>query len=153
MCCALSPACLLQMFQELPETSLKETSSASLLQQRYCENSNLSAASLRRLTRSFTKGASGEACKPAGGWGSRVLCGADRIMHWSLLMISLSRSKLTRRAFSLTKMHVGKELATCNILAKLRLPRIKHTVIKWSSLIKQAAMKDSSMIRRGNSIR
>ena len=100
-----------------------------MLQRRCCGNSNLSAASLRRLTRSFTKGASGEACKPAGGWGSRVLCGADRIMHWSLLMISLSRSKLTRRAFSLTKMHVGKELATCTIAAQLQLPHTHHCVI------------------------
>ena len=59
-----------------------------------------------------------------------MLCGADRIMHWSLLMISLSRSKLTRRAFSLTKMHVGKELATCNIKAQVGLPHIHHCEIE-----------------------
>lgn len=34
------------------------------------------------------------------------------MMHWSLLMIRRRRSRLTRRAFSLTKMHVGYELAT-----------------------------------------
>lgn len=76
---------------------------------------HLSAACFRRLTSSLTKGASGDAGRPGGGGRSRGLWGADRMMHWSLLMISRSRSKLISKAFSLINMHVGKELATYGI--------------------------------------
>lgn len=80
----------------------------------------LSAACLSRLTSSFTKGASGDACSPDGGGGSSGLWGADKMMHWSLLMIMRKRSRLTSRAFSLTKMHVGYELATCVMKGNLQ---------------------------------
>ena len=60
VCCALLPASSLQVFQE--GDKLSQHATRTLLWE-----FDLSAASLRRLTRSFTKGASGEACKPAGG--------------------------------------------------------------------------------------
>ena len=79
VCCALLPASSLQVFQEdtlnyllshclqaTQESNCKDKLSQHATRTLLWEF-DLSAASLRRLTRSFTKGASGEACKPAGG--------------------------------------------------------------------------------------